>query len=270
MTQETFIEDLEIDKLWFSENFKEFFKGVNLDGGNESFLKKRHFSLKETKISARTLNSWYKNSVLNDDRVKGKGWSKFSFSELLWIGIIKELRGFGFALKKIKVVKEYLESLNSTKYDSKFALIDFYLYAGVKFGKPIKLIVFSEGQTLLSRQEAIDEAIQKQTIGGNFISIDFTSLVSQLIATVPNTTDYSNESRTDFENEIKKAIDNEGVKSISIVKNEKDYLIEEEHTFKTRKEASQFTSTFSYGRTTEHKHNNKSVYKSIEQKKIQK
>ena len=134
----------------------------------------------------------------------------------------------------------------------------------------MKLIVFSEGQTLLSRQEAIDEAIQKQTIGGNFISIDFTSLVSQLIATVPNTTDYSNDSRTDFENEIKQAIDNEGVKSISIVKNDKDYLIEEEHTFKTRKEASQFTSTFSYGRTTEHKHNNKSVYKSIKQKKIQK
>ena len=94
--------------------------------------------------------------------------------------------------------------------------------------------------------------------------------MSQLIAIVPNTTDYSIDSRTEFENEIKKAIDNEGVKSISIVKNEKDYLIEEGHTFKTRKEASQFTSSFSYGRTTEHKHNNKSVYKSIEQKKIQK
>ena len=103
MTQETFIEDLEIDKLWFSENFKEFFKGVNVDGGNESFLNRRYFSLKETKISARTLNSWYKNNILNDDRIGGKGWSKFSFSELLWIGIVKELRNFGFSLKKIKI-----------------------------------------------------------------------------------------------------------------------------------------------------------------------
>jgi len=270
MKEDRFVSNLDIDEEWFCENFIEFYDEVNVEGSNESFLNTRHFSLKETNISARTLNSWYKNSVLTDDRVKGKGWSKFSFSELLWIGIIKELRAFGLSLKKIKVVKEYLESLNSTKYDSKYTLIDFYLYAGVKFGKPIKLIVFSEGQSLLARQDAINDAIQKQIIGGNFISIDFTSLMSRLIATVPNTTDYSNNSRTEFENEIKKAIDNEGIKSISIVKNEKDYLIEKEHTFKTRKEASQFTSTFSYGRTTEHKHNNKSVYKSIEQKKIQK
>ena len=270
MTRDKFATNLDIDEEWFCENFIEFYDEVNIEGRNESFLNTRHFSLKETNISARTLNSWYKNSVLTDDRVKGKGWSKFSFSELLWIGIIKELRAFGLSLKKIKVVKEYLESLNSTKYDSKYTLIDFYLYAGVKFGKPIKLIVFSEGQSLLSRQEAIDEAIQKQTIGGNFISIDFTSLMSQLIATVPNTTDYSNDTRTDFENEIKRAIDNEGIKSISIKKNKKDYLIEKEHIFNTRKEASQFTNSLSYGSTTELKQNNKSIFKAIEQKKIKK
>jgi len=270
MTQETFIEDLEIDKLWFSENFKEFFKGVNVDGGNESFLNRRYFSLKETKISARTLNSWYKNNILNDDRIGGKGWSKFSFSELLWIGIVKELRNFGFSLKKIKIVKVYLESLNTEKYDSKFVLIDFYFYAGVKFGTPMKLIVFSEGKTILSRQTAIDSAIQSQIISGNYISIDFAALISQLISIVPNTTDYTNDSRTNFENEIKQAIENDGIKSISIIKNKSDYLIEKEHTFETRKEASQFTSTISYGSTTEQKHNNKSVFKSIEQKKIKK
>lgn len=56
--------------------------------------------------SARVLNHWEKEGVLNDLREGGRGWRKYSPMDRIWIQLVQQLRAFGYPLSKIKVLKE--------------------------------------------------------------------------------------------------------------------------------------------------------------------
>ena len=62
--------------------------------------------------SARVLNHWEKEGVLNDLREGGRGWRKYSPMDRIWIKLVQQLRAFGYPLSKIKVLKENLYDKN--------------------------------------------------------------------------------------------------------------------------------------------------------------
>ncbi len=63
--------------------------------------------LNETGVTPRVFNSW-KNLGLIPINDPERRWSKFNFSEFLWLKIIQELREFGLSIEKILMIKNVL------------------------------------------------------------------------------------------------------------------------------------------------------------------
>lgn len=90
----------------FSEQFDTGKKGYLM------FIKLQleYFNAEDTGISSRILNHWKMSGLFP---VVRKGMqNRFSFLELFWLQIVKELREFGLAIEKIRKVKYYLFSPN--------------------------------------------------------------------------------------------------------------------------------------------------------------
>jgi DNA-binding transcriptional MerR regulator len=66
--------------------------------------------------SARVLNHWEKEGVLNDLREGGRGWRKYSPMDRIWIQLVQRLRAFGYPLSRIKVLKENLYDQNVLEF----------------------------------------------------------------------------------------------------------------------------------------------------------
>lgn len=78
----------------------------------------QEFVIQDVGVSSRILNNW-KNLGLLPNRLRiESSIYRFSFVELIWISIIKELREFGFSLPKIRLVEEIL--LTSIDYSEYF------------------------------------------------------------------------------------------------------------------------------------------------------
>jgi len=77
----------------------------------------QEFIVNDVGVSSRILNNWKNLGLLpNRLRIEG-GIYRFSFVELIWISIIKELREFGFSLPKIRLVEEMLlTSIDYSEY----------------------------------------------------------------------------------------------------------------------------------------------------------
>ena len=114
---------------WFQVNFLGCFLNLNLEFKTK--LNHKQYSLSEPSVTPRVLHHWYQTGVITDRRAKGKGWSKFSFTELVWIKLIIRLREFGLSLDKIKIGKEDLSKYAAEDAGSTFPLLDFYLLKSI-------------------------------------------------------------------------------------------------------------------------------------------
>ena len=123
-------------------------------------LKLQNHKVDDKRLSSRVLNHWYKSGIIDDNRPNGKGWKKFSISELVWVQIIFKLRKFGLDLNRIKLVKNHIDVYNKLDESSNCLLLDFYIVVAIHSSIPIKLIVFESGQADIVRQVDIDIANQ--------------------------------------------------------------------------------------------------------------
>jgi DNA-binding transcriptional MerR regulator len=238
----------------------------------KEFLNEPQYKIGDEAISSRVLKHWHDTGILEDNRPKGKGWRKFSFTEVVWISIVSQLRNFGLDLKKIKKVKEYLDTFNSTENQSQCPLLDFYIAHCMTSTMPIKLLVFDTGEALIGRQVAIDLAVQYGFIKDDYISIDIAKLINKRFKGKKIETDYSNYSLSTIEKEVQQGIYYDDVKSITInVNGNKDILLTKEHIKNSRDEIKvllQKTGEYyeeSSVRTGKGKH-----YKLVEKKKLKK
>ena len=141
---------------WFDINFLGGFATSSITIKEQ--LNEQNYKIDDDRLSSRLLNHWYKTGIIDDDRPNGKGWKKFSVSELVWVQIVFKLRKFGLDLNRIKLVKNYLDIYNRLDKNSNCLLLDFYIVIAVHSTIPIKLIVFESGQAEIVRQVDIDMA----------------------------------------------------------------------------------------------------------------
>lgn len=259
-----------IDTDWFDLQFIAGF--CNDNHKVKDFLNEPQYTIGDEAISSRVLKHWHDTGILEDNRPKGKGWRKFSFTEVVWISIVSKLRNFGLDLKKIKKVKKYLDTFNSIENQSQCPLLDFYITHCMTSMMPIKLLVFDTGEALIGRQVAIDLAVQYGFIKDDYISIDIAKLINRRFKGKKIETDYSNYSLSNIEKEVQQGIYYEDVKSITInVNGNKDILLTKEHIKDSRDEIKVLlkkTGDYyeeSSVRTGKGKH-----YKLVEKKKLKK
>lgn len=177
---------------WFETYYKTFLKKHKL------FIEIFNRQMFQIKFSSRILFHWRKEGILNDYKKETRGWRKFSQIDIYWLAIIKNLREFGFDLKRIKKTKSDLEQYKRYKSEI-FPLLEFYT-AYILFGliskykshcQIIKIIVFKNGKTIIGRQRDIDKSLK--SLDNNYISLDFTKIVNQNTLELSKYTDISNE-----------------------------------------------------------------------------
>lgn len=74
-------------------------------------MKQENFTIKDIGISYTELNYWDKKELLPIVRESDNGWRKFNFFDIVWLGIIRELRAFGISTALIREFKESVFSL---------------------------------------------------------------------------------------------------------------------------------------------------------------
>ncbi|MDA9069182.1 hypothetical protein N8258_01235 [Algibacter sp.] len=256
---------------WFDINF--FGGFLRSDSKIKDQLNNQEYPVGNDKISSRVLNHWYEMGIVTDDRPNGKGWKKFSFSEIVWIEIVMQLRSFGFDLLRIKQVKKQIEIFNTKDNKSKCPLLDFYLVVTLTSDIPVKLIVFESGQAEIVREVDIELANLIQSIQEDFISIDLNKLVNKLRtkgASKDFKIDDLNYDVSQIAKEIERSLSIEDVKSVTIKVNDKDYIIGEQFFIKDKIKAKALMSLLKFGELIEKKNDGKSTYQVTNKRKLKK
>lgn len=256
---------------WFDLNFLSGFLHSDLNIVKQ--FNQQTYTIGEEKLSSRVLNHWYQSGIITDDRIDNKGWKKFSFSEIVWIGIVIKLRKFGLDLQRIKKVKEQIDYYNTKDSKSKCPLLDFYMLVAITSTIPIKFIVFESGQAEIVKQSDIDIANQLNLINEDFISIDINKLLDKALTKKKVKADYFNSIKTSDNplfTQLEESLSKNNIQSVTIKTNDKDYLIDEVFFTKDGKEARTLTNMLQYGKVIENKNAGKSTYQITNQKKIKK
>ncbi len=256
---------------WFDINFLARF--VYTNSPLKKYFNEQSHKVEDSRLSSRVLNHWYESGIITDDRPNGKGWKKFSLSELVWIQIVFKLRVFGLNLKKIKKVKDQIDFYNSIDKVSKCPLLDFYMLVAGNTKIPIKLIVFESGQAELVRQIDIDIANEFECISEDFISIDLNKLLDNLLtkkSVKANYLSYSDQPKSPILKQIEDSLTIEDIQSITIRVKEKNYLVNEEFFVKDKNKAKALMSILKFGKLVENKEAGNSTHIMTRKKKIKK
>ena len=171
-----------MDYDWFRVNFFGCF--LNLEFAVKIELNRRQYSLNEPSVTPRVLHHWYQVGIISDRRTGGKGWSKFSFTELVWIKLIIRLREFGLSLDKIKIAKEDLSKYAFEDTYSMFPLLDFYLLYARSYKHSVELRIFEDGHLLIGRETELRNSRPHQSNGKDFITLGLNEVIKKLIRKV--------------------------------------------------------------------------------------
>jgi DNA-binding transcriptional MerR regulator len=119
---------------WLGEYLSEDFSRIRDD------TRKRRVSVSSTSQNYRVINHWSEEGLLLKQKGRGSGWRKFSLIDILWIGIIGDLRMLGYPLDKIKTTKE---SLFHRTEDGKEDTLYFELFIGRMVVKDNVLLIIT-------------------------------------------------------------------------------------------------------------------------------
>jgi DNA-binding transcriptional MerR regulator len=256
---------------WFDLNFLGGF--LSSDNDSKRFLNEQKHKIGKEKLSSRVLNHWYEVGILEDDRPDGKGWKKFSITELVWIQIIIKLRGFGLDLTRIKKVKEEIDVYNTKDNISKCPLLDFHIIWALNTPDPVKLIVFESGEASINRQIEIDMANQFGRITEDYISIDINKLVEKFFKKKKFSTDYlgySDIPKSPIVREIEKTLSEDDIECVTVKVGGENYLIDKEYLKKSDADAKAIIGMLNHAENKHVIHNGQSVWHVKLKKKIQK
>lgn len=116
-----------IDTMLETKNPEELFRMID---ETEELKLGKQFIMKDIGLTSRVFNHWITTGLVTNTSKAGDYRYEFSFIELIWFNIVKELREYGFPLEIIKVVYKTLmepilfrESINNLPDKEKNRLI---------------------------------------------------------------------------------------------------------------------------------------------------
>jgi len=255
---------------WFDLNF--FGGFASSSDAIKKKLNLQNYKVDDKRLSSRVLNHWYKSEIIEDNRPNGKGWKKFSISELVWVQIVFKLRNIGLDLNRIKLVKHHIDKFNSIDENSNCLLLDFYILVAMYSETPIKLLIFETGQAEIVRQVDIDIANQMEIIIEDFIMIDLNKLLDKLFTKKKIKADYFGQKdanqKSALVQQIETSVLKENIQSVTVKVNDKDYSIDEKYFVKNKDKANAIFNMLDFGELVEKKHQGRSTYEVTSKKKI--
>ena len=129
--------------------------------------------------SFRLFSLWVEDGLIDDFREKGTRKHYFSLVEMVWIGLLENLRGMGLPKEKIKKVKsQLLFSLKGIK--AQYPYFEFYLMCTVLYKRNSYLVIDTEGNAQLTSLEQYTRMLTSDEPVGYMI-FPIAALFSQLL-----------------------------------------------------------------------------------------
>lgn len=92
--------------LLISENLLIKYLLLNDELKLDEFINKKLFTVADTPLTYRQVNSLDTDKLLTNDREEKQGWRKFSFKELIYVMIVHELKKFGLKHEQLRQLWE--------------------------------------------------------------------------------------------------------------------------------------------------------------------
>ena len=169
-------------------------------------------------FSYRIINHWQEYGLIEDSRPDGKGWRKFSITDVIWLHILTELRKFGFSIENLKKVKSEMELYKDTVHGiSEKPLLDFYIIQAMQSDSAVYLLVFQNGESLPCTKHELQVAQMIGTIESNYISINISELLCKVFVKPEKRPKYFDDFVLDkSETELIETVRNTDVQSVSV------------------------------------------------------
>ena len=107
-------------------------------------LNQRNYDVGDTDITYRMINHWDQHNLLPTGlREETAGWRKFTFVEMVWVRIVKQLREFGLPINKIAFTRECI--MNWNKNTKTYDEFEFYIVKAWQTSMDPYLAVASDG-----------------------------------------------------------------------------------------------------------------------------
>lgn len=169
------------------------YRGPGFDAGIEAYftskggqavseiLNERRHNIGDTQITSRVINHWQSMGLIDESRESSKGWRKFSLLEAVWLGILMELRGFGFPLEMLAKVKTSLEGqyLLLPKTKRRVSFFEYYVSLALLRRMPVYLLVFSDGTAEPVYFDQLVASLQ-HTITKHHVTLSLNGILQQL------------------------------------------------------------------------------------------
>jgi len=196
----------------------------------QEFINVKRYRVADTPLTYRQVNSLGSNELLHDERESTSDWRKFSFKELVYLTVIKELRKFGIIDEQLNNLKTAFFS-EKEKFGSDLALM-------AVLGKTKIILVFDEDSKIAFYTIPEFNLFEKQSAA--FININFNEVVIKVLVKIgKERIDYKDElgliydlSKNNLnkkEEQILKLIRDKNYKTIIVRKNgDKSFIIKGE------------------------------------------
>lgn len=192
-------------------------------------LNEKKYPVSKTDASYRVINSWSEAGLLLGEEDRDNGWRKFSFLDLIWLEIIKELRAVGFGLEDLSRLKdclfdnEYVEKSGDTTF--------FAFYTSHTQTEDVRLIVLADGKGTLAFTQEYQASLIARLVPTTHTVVNINNIFAKLTgnpehASIKNPVAFPDKKeleimekiKTDNVSEIKLKIKNNEVSRISYEK----------------------------------------------------
>lgn len=158
------------------EDFEEYFSGKYQR--IQDLMRKKKYSVKDTDIAYRVINHWDEEGLLPEQfRNSEEGWRKFSFIDIIWIHIVRELRNFGLPISSIKQIRERTLSWNEN--ERAYLWFEYYVIKTMLSSMDAYLAVTSDGMANFAFSRQIENS--KEIYGSrSFILVSLKEILNSL------------------------------------------------------------------------------------------
>jgi len=148
-------------------------------------LNNRKFVLSKGRHSSKNIIMWERYGLIEDNRIDNIGRKKYSFTESLWVDLIKQLKRFGLHSKTIIPIKEMLCETEDKAGISTFPLLDFYI-SFVLRNEQVFLLTDDNASSFLITKEHLDAAENQPNYKHeHMVKINLNNLVNKLLEELP-------------------------------------------------------------------------------------
>tara|TARA_B100001093_G_scaffold189491_1_gene182090 strand:+ start:379 stop:942 length:564 start_codon:yes stop_codon:yes gene_type:complete len=170
-----------ITRDFLIKNFNSDFILKDSDKDFKEKINERRYSLNKSRHSPKNIIMWEDHGLIKDNRKDNETWKKYSFTESVWIDLIKKLKNYGLYRDTILPIKQMLCEVEDKAKICEFTLLDFYIKQILVEKQQVFIITDNRGKAFIITKDLLATVEELPDYDyEDMLRVNLTSLVKQL------------------------------------------------------------------------------------------